>query len=372
MYTLSILLQISILNYIAGFELPGIAGGIYKRVFADTQSVMKADEPLTFGFPNIKPDLTVLPVDVNQAKSNKWQDLNFFGEVKPSARQSPQGANAATIPLIVTQAADYARLFLSARPFMLYCVGIMIFGIDCSIGIFDRAGITFSPKFNIFDDLETFVEVVYGLLRKSSIYTLGLDPSAIPINDSETRQLTGLKDATFYSSYIIRSVGLDTRQWCTIGPPMWTSLSLLGRGTTVWHVRHYMDGPNKARLDGEEFIMKTSWRYSGRTSESSIYTAIENIGTTPGLAKFVCGGDVEHPQTKSFITVAHPNTVPSTDSDLLSTPTLILHRLILANVGRPLWTYRCDLDLLQGIRDVVQGESSLHCFLQNRSQCSLF
>jgi len=40
-------------------------------------------------------------------------------------------------------------------------------------------------------------------------------------------------------------------------------------------------------------------------------------------------------------------------------PTPVLHRLVLGTIGRPLWEYTSDLDLLTGFRAALQGESLL-------------
>jgi hypothetical protein len=76
----------------------------------------------------------------------------------------------------VTQSADYARLFMSARPLMLFCVGILIFGTEFCVGIFDRDGVTFSPAYDMFQDTETFIRVVRSLACNLSIQELGFDP----------------------------------------------------------------------------------------------------------------------------------------------------------------------------------------------------
>jgi hypothetical protein len=107
--------------------------------------MLKADEPHTFGFPSCSPDITISQHGIDASRSKLWRDRDAFGEVQPLKKQGPKPAVTGTIPAIVTQSADYARLFMSARPFMLFCVGILIFGTEFCIGIFDRDGITLSP-----------------------------------------------------------------------------------------------------------------------------------------------------------------------------------------------------------------------------------
>jgi hypothetical protein len=243
---------------------------------------------------------------------------------------------------------------MSARPFMLFCVGILIFGTGFCVGIYDRDGITFSPIFDMFEDTETLIRVVRTLGCNLSVEELGFDPTVRVLTDLETQRLTG---KTEYPSAVVPSCGNDLRQWCTIGPPIWTSLSLLGRGTNVWRVREYVADVNgDPHMRGNEMIMKTAWRSSARTSESDIYLSIDQ--PPEGLAKFECGGDVWH---AGPITVQNlrGKAVPSHALEDIDPPTPVLHRLVLGTVGRPLWEYTSELDLLTGFRDALQGESLL-------------
>jgi hypothetical protein len=219
------------------------------RKFQKTNGMPKADEPHTFGFPSCSPDLTISPQGTDTSKSKLWRDRDAFGEVKPSNKQGPKPATSGSIPPIVTQSADYARLFMSARPFMLFCVGILIFGTGFCVGIYDRDGITFSPIFDMFEDTETLIRVVRTLGCNLSVEELGFDPTVRVLTDLETQRLTG---KTEYPSAVVPSCGNDLRQWCTIGPPIWTSLSLLGRGTNVWRVRECVADVNEdPRMDYE-------------------------------------------------------------------------------------------------------------------------
>ena len=241
---------------------------------------------------------------------------------------------------------------MSARPFMLFCVGILIFGTGFCVGIYDRDGITFSPVFDMFEDTATLIRVVRTLGCNLSVEDLGLDPTVRVLTDLETQRLTG---NTKYPSAVVSSCGNDPRRWCTIGPPIWVSLSLLGRGTNVWRVREYVAGVNEdPHLRGNEMVMKTAWRSSTRTSESDIYKSIDR--PPEGLARFECGGDVWSAGYPIIVQNLRSKAVLASDID---PPTPVLHRLVLGTVGRPLWEYTSELDLLTGFRAALQGESLL-------------
>jgi hypothetical protein len=324
--------------------------------------MLKPEEPHTFGFPSCSPDLTITPIGGKPEISKLWRDRDAFGEVKPSTRQSPKPAKDGTIPAILTQSADYARLFMSSRPFMLFCVGILIFGTEFCIGIFDRDGVTLSPTHDMFTDTKMFIRVVRSLSANLSIQELGSDPTIRVLSDLETRRLTGSTGGGAYPSAVVSAVDNDPRQWCTIGPPIWTSLSLFGRGTNVWRVRQYIQSNDHPLiLQGDVMVMKSAWRSSARTPESLIYRSIQH--PPAGLAKFECGGDVQfagYPMSVQNLR-SHPSykSLPE-DDNAPATP--VLHRIILRTVGRPMWEYSSDLDLLLGFRDALRGKFlSLAC-----------
>lgn len=347
---LKMLFQVKLLDHITRFEDPKAL-----RKFNKTQGMLKADEPHTFGFPSVSPDITLSPEGVDAAKSKKWRDRDAFGEVKPSNKQGPKPALPGSIPPIVTQCADYARLFMSARPFMLFCVGILIFGTQFCVGIFDRDGITFSPIHDMLKDTEIFVRVVRSLACQLSIEELGLDPTVKVLTVEETKELTEQRAEDMYPSALVSCGG---RQWCTIGYPIWSSLSLLGRGSNVWRVRECVrDSDHRRSLAEDVMIMKTAWRSSARKSESDIYKSIPDP-YPKGVAAFECGGDVKFPSNEFPITVRN---LRNNDNQNLTTATLtpVLHRLILRTVGRPMWQYKSEKDLLTGFRDAVRGQ----CFM---------
>ena len=339
-------LQVRLFNYIANFDQATT------RKFQKTNGMLKADERHTFGFPSCSPDLTISMHGIDASTSKLWRDRDAFGEVKPSNKQGPKPATPGAIPPIVTQSADYVRLFMSARPFMLFCVGILIFGTEFCVGIYDRDGVTFPPVSDMFEDTDTLIRVVRTLGCHLSVEELGFDPTVRLLSDLETQKLTG---NTKYPSAVVSSCGNDPRQWCTIGPPIWASLSLLGRGTNVWRVREYVvNGNEDPYLQGKEMVMKTAWRSSARMSESDIYLSIDQ--PPEGLAKFECGGDVWSAGYPITVQNLRGKAVYDLDID---PPTSVLHRLVLGTIGRPLWEYTSDLDLLSGFRAALQGESLL-------------
>jgi hypothetical protein len=172
------------------------------------------------------------------------------------------------------------------------------------------------------------------------------------LSDAETKNLC-YPDSEDFPSVIISPFGNDPRHWCTVGPPIWVSVSFLGRGTNVWLVRECIQENGVLRLTGNNKILKTSWRSSARTPESDFYRSIQV--PPKGLAEFECGGDVilnGFPLTVQNIRQA-PMYVALPTKD--QSPTAVLHRLILRTVGLPLWKAASERELLTGFRDALQG-----------------
>jgi len=91
------------------------------------------------------------------------------------------------------QSADYARLFTSARPFMLFCVGILIFGTGFWVKIYNWDGVTFPLVFDMFEGTDTLIMiwVVWTLGCNLSVEEIGFDPTVRVLTDLETQKLTG-------------------------------------------------------------------------------------------------------------------------------------------------------------------------------------
>jgi hypothetical protein len=81
-----------------------------------------------------------------------------------------------------------------------------------------------------------------------------------------------------------------------------------------------------------------------------IYQSIH--GDHPALAELHQGKDVLFPGGQRYITarnLRNPALENKIDGDVF------LHRLLLKSRGRPLWEYRSEKELLQGIRAALSG-----------------
>ncbi|KAJ8495523.1 hypothetical protein ONZ51_g1659 [Trametes cubensis] len=320
----------------------------FDRVFRRQRATLTPNQYHTLVFPRFVPDFSLLRdcslFQLPRARQRRWCDRDGFVQVKPSNKQhvypTDPGGPASRL---LTRVADYARLHLSARPFAVFSISLLIFGCGFCVCIIDRQGVLVSPRYHMWDDLDVFIRVVRSLTRVLDEHEVGLDPSVSPAPHSMS------PDGT--EAYIVDPVGSDPRRWCTVREPIWSSLSLFGRGTTVWRVREVNAS---GQLCGPEMIMKTSWRSSDWDAESFVYHAIK--GSHPGLAKYVDGGDVRFPDNKHICISAYAlrNATPPSDSE-----DAILHRIIYATIGRPVWEYRSERELLEGFIAALEAHQFL-------------
>ncbi|KAG1721880.1 hypothetical protein EDB19DRAFT_2029478 [Suillus lakei] len=311
--------------------IEGAAAGVtgYKRT-QFRQLVSMSDhvpDAENMSFPHNKPDFVLAEVpptsdpltpaiDVG-SDGVKWRQISGFIEVKSQVRDGPNVIKSTSVKPIVSQAANYARLIMAARPFQLYVLCVFIYGHKFSLGWYDRRGVIISEDYDILNDLDILVNVILQLTTHMTTYQLGHDRSARLLEGHSYYQLE-------YPSFLV-SMGAagDTRLWKTKGPPIWSSLSLLGRGTATWRA---VVPSNKPEKDEVIVILKTLWRSQTRESESNIYGRIKL--PLPGVAEFSLGDDIRIPLTKethACVTIGNLRSlILNDDAGVLDDP--VLHR----------------------------------------------
>ncbi|KAF7432644.1 hypothetical protein PC9H_004586 [Pleurotus ostreatus] len=377
-------------NHIANFSHPGELKATRNiKIAANRQ--LKGEE-YTTGFPMVAPDGTGSRV----LECDSWIDVDWFVEVKPKESQG-LSAKDATISEVVCQAADYARLHMSCRPFQLFSVGLLIFGRKFMVGIFDRDGVSLSPISDFCDGSEgfrTFIRVIRQLVSpRLSDIELGCDPTVQPLSRSSdlhpaVRELAisqGLSPD--FPPYVVlcpmeypmtvkgvTSTNWVHNSWLTVGPPIWVSLSLIGRGTNIWPVIPVTWNSGKCTIvDGAPLaILKNAWRNSERTGEGFIYGSL--AAPPPGVARFLQGGDVLFDAKNGMPISVHNlrshypygawlhrvETNPEADAPPgTGTGTAVLHRFILQTFGRPMWHFVSYLELLKAFRAAIVGHQQL-------------
>ncbi|ETW80102.1 hypothetical protein HETIRDRAFT_321835 [Heterobasidion irregulare TC 32-1] len=361
----------TIFKFITAFGRPSATMTQKPREFHISHGAI-VDGNHTFGFPKAEPDFVIAN---SGADYSIWRDVSAFVEVKATKKQGPRpiGARDSTVQMITAQAADYARIFMSARPFMLFSVALLICGSEFCVGVVDRDGVTLSPVLNIWTKTRTFIQLILSLSCYLTEEELGFDPTVYQICHDTTVTLQVPRP---YPAYVIGPVGNDAgqRSWCTVEHPTWSSISLTGRGSLVWRVRECVKVEhNKPMLRGPVMILKNAWHNSKRDSESDVYLSVK--GNHPGVAKFLTGGDVRDlrpvlrrtaeanppgPVVKGILenTISVRHLRGDVFDAFAQTP--VLHRLILSTVGRPLWEYSSDVELLKGLRAALEGHRFLY------------
>ncbi|EED80726.1 predicted protein [Postia placenta Mad-698-R] len=266
-----------------------------RRLVETSVPLQEDDSSYTLGFPKAVPDFSLLNEASLQAKASEqpylWSDTHAFCVVKPSNKQSPKpGDPSNVVSLITLQSSQYARLNACSRPFRLFAVCLIIFGSGFCVGIFDRGGLMLSPIYDMWEHTDVFIRVIRSLTSVVIDVDLGQYPTVRPLPNEIACAVLEQSEPPAHTSYLVEPIGDDERVWCTIGSPVWSSLSLFGRGTWVWYVHEY--DVNGRCLKGAKMIMKTAWRQGNRSSESIIHRSIK--GEHHGLAKLLVGADVEY------------------------------------------------------------------------------
>ncbi|GJJ15440.1 hypothetical protein Clacol_009718 [Clathrus columnatus] len=89
-----------------------------------------------------------------------WQHRTAFIEVKATIAQGPKPAQENTVKAIVSQAADYARLHLcNMSPIPTLLLGLLIFGRQFCVAIFDRDGVQLFPITDLWDNLDILIRI---------------------------------------------------------------------------------------------------------------------------------------------------------------------------------------------------------------------
>jgi Fungal protein kinase len=307
------------------------------------------------GLPNTMPDLRVIDVDptISHAASVAVQRVfhrqaaSFF-EVKINEKEEPEPRTRIEnfIKTITAQAADYAGLHFASRPFQIFVIGFVIYGRYFRAALFTHSNVYFSEKFDILtpSGLEMLVRVIRSVTWQLTDREMGLDPA-----------VSLVKGYTFYGPsyprFVVRMTAEFTphdhppsREISTSGPPLWSSLSWLGRSTSIWKC-----------MDGK--ILKVAWRNEKRMGETDIYG---RVGAVPGVAQLVDGGDV-------LMMMNMGSAAIKLDSNYIIKPlskgstekttdfNLVLHRVVLDRLGKPLWSYSSIEELVHGLLAALAG-----------------
>ncbi|OAV88624.1 hypothetical protein PTTG_11737 [Puccinia triticina 1-1 BBBD Race 1] len=247
-----------------------------------------------------------------------------------------------------------------AQPTQSYAIGFTMCGTFMRLWQFDRSGAIGSESFNIIgtkENLSKFLALIL-LFLMSSKQVLGFDPTIIdidgqaPINTRRTQKIQ-----------------LQTQpnpQELVIDCPLYRESGICGRGTTCW----------QAHLSGDEsekFVIKDSWQPLEQREEGSIlrdvteknvphvvryhhHETVHVASQIVDIESHLRGGinfksgeeirptdasdDLQEQESKGFINRVH-------------------RRLVLKDVGQPIWTVDSPIHLLEALEGCIKGHQAL-------------
>ncbi|KAJ3549255.1 hypothetical protein NM688_g5197 [Phlebia brevispora] len=347
-----------ILNFIADFGWNDMKGcGERPRHFLCDFSEDVTESITTLGFPSIQPYISLLDAtDASHRNSperpkeswepqylSQWQYCSGFVEMRVSSSDGPITIGGEDIPNIILNAANNARLHMAARPFQLFSIGLLIYGLKFCVAIFDCDGVTLSPEESLLnpEGWDLFLRVVRCMAVTLTAVDLGQDPAvemlspshpAIPALRSDAG-LAGMHVSDDFPTLSISAADGSDRRWLTIAR-IWTSASLVEGHISVWLVKEMEKGTVR--------VLKTTWTRNQQAPEA-IYDALQDVrrhDSHPCLARLYAR-----------------EVTPRGDK--------VLCRGLLS-AGRPIWLYKSEIELIRGIRAVVQGHKFLY---ENRILC---
>jgi hypothetical protein len=225
--------QQSMFRKIEGAEKTGYKRSQFRQLVAMSEHIPDAEN---MAFPDSKPDFVLAEVPPTSQSLTyavdvgnlKWRQICGFIEIKTSSKDDPNAKNPTTVKTIVSQGANYARLILAARPFQMYVLCIFIYGSSFCLGWYDRRGVILSEEYDMEGNLKVLIRVVLQLTTHMTSYQLGHDTTARLLEGHSYYQEQ-------YPSFTVSmgGGGNNPPQWRTYGAPIWSSLSLLGRGTAT-------------------------------------------------------------------------------------------------------------------------------------------
>ncbi|KAA1107311.1 hypothetical protein PGT21_009769 [Puccinia graminis f. sp. tritici] len=254
--------------------------------------------------------------------------------------------------------AKYVYEVFIAQPSRSYVIGLTLCGTSMRLWQFDRSGAIGSESFDIKkdeDNFSKFLAIILFLLT-SSKQVLGFDSSFIDI--------AGQASTATRESPIIQIGTEPNRQELIIDRLIFRAHSICGRGTTCW----------QAHLSGDErtkFVVKDSWQPAHRTEEGVMLREVteKNI---PHMARYYHHEDVQvanqivdiESHVRAGIIFRNGQTIETTSESVNSNHsdefTNRFHRrLILKDVGEPIWKVDSPVRLLEALEGCIKGHQAL-------------
>ncbi|KAI5890767.1 uncharacterized protein SCHCODRAFT_02508764 [Schizophyllum commune H4-8] len=233
------------------------------------------------------------------------------------------------MPDVVRRLSRSAANVFAAQDNCLYHVGVAFAGDEYSVVIHDRAGRVQSLVYKVHRQAGILVRVLCSLSLLDGV-PLGRDPT-IELREAGKRIIT--VDEVEYE----------------IVEQLFSSKCVRGAGTICWRCRK----PDEE----EDYIIKSSWRRAGRSSEASFLKLAGDIDGIPSLIAHEVVTDVEEETYISTDSFRQGLISQGRKDELMAIGYMHLHRLVTQPYARPLCDFTSKEELLSGFRDAVEGQS---------------
>ncbi|KAG1753807.1 uncharacterized protein EDB91DRAFT_418361 [Suillus paluster] len=256
-----------------------------------------------------------------------------------------------------------------ATQFRRFGFSILVCGYLARFVRWDRAGAIVSRRFDYTDDSLPLAQFLWRL-NCASPERRGVDMSVTPATLAESedrfvRNLLGVRGSDPLYCYMVpgdnarhdkvtdaNGPGVGTNHGY-IGPrPTLQRRSLLDRTP---HAIHVWD-PRQMKV----VFFKETWREDPEftRTESAIYRTMHDLGV-PNIPPFEHGGDMYDLGSETVTQAFHE---AWWCCDRKKYHPLILHRMILGDIGRPLSSFRSTHELMTAIKDAVEAHKVLYVY----------
>ncbi|TFK52718.1 hypothetical protein OE88DRAFT_1733721 [Heliocybe sulcata] len=347
-----------------------------------------------------------LALQLKDSSEMHWTRALVTVEAKPDVEQDPFKHDKAEPSSFITwnHFCESSALVLRARP-RCYLLGLGAYGDTLRFWRCDQSSVMFTEAFEYMAQPELVLEFLYA----SSVFsggTMGLDttvaPGAYDVGDLEILASScrfasasgilgknmNLRAVDLLSESAVISVPMcdvDDRlsgnyspggdvqvvpntaksgaseeetveRYISVGPALFTSPSLFGRGTRTWlAVRASVLNSERGRVELADFVViKETWRHADRLPESAIYAKVHAAGPVFGVARARRGVDLDkgEPQSTHLTWAERLNKFYGKEQYSLR----IHQRIVIESIGIPLSQFRSSRELVEATRDAMKGE----------------
>jgi hypothetical protein len=319
--------------------------GTFHRQTIETENttIMSGVTPINLR----RPDLTTFD-DTNESRHRDFQYAAAPWELKVKKGDAPDPENHKDI---IAQIADVVRLRMASRPFQLFTLSLIVCDSRFWVAMWDCDGVVVSPPHDLKEDQELFRRVIISLHCYLDLYDLGLD-----------RNVKIAADFNYIPSNPCPTIHFGGHRWELVSR-IFQSVTAIGRGTAVWRVRRTDENGERIQR-----AIKWSWRSPGRETEAKIHAKIEKVfkkkdQTQPLTIALVDPGATDGDVDDAKVDIQSLRT--SSDLEEASKPVnnLVQTCILLQRVGKPIWEYEDNTEIIHGACDILQGH---FLFIYNR------